>query len=120
MDAKNALLQADYAPATAHNATKTTVVKDCQREIIAELTMKDITPDMMVRNFQQDRNLAIAKEDIATATRVDENLSKAIGMLSDKQTINIAVINAGDREILTKYISINNLPQDSAQPTKLT
>lgn len=101
--AKAAALEANYAPATAINACKLTVVKDCQAEIVAELKASDITPELVINRLNQDKAGAIAKGDWATATRVDELLGKYIALFTDRQQSEARVtINAEEQSELRR------------------
>jgi len=103
VDAKNAVLQNGYAMATAHNATQLAVVKQCKEEILRELRASDITPEFVIKRLNQDRDLAIEKQDYATATKVDELLGKYIALFTEKREIKTEIINQEEQTILNKY-----------------
>ncbi len=85
------------------------VVKCSQAEIIAELRAKDITVDLVIKRLNQDRDLAISKQDYATATKVDELLGKYLAMFTEKQQIDANILTKEEQSILSKYISGNRL-----------
>jgi len=100
---KEALLKAGYTATTAHNSSNNKCVEVCQAEIVAELKHSDITPDLMIKHFTEDRTLALAKGDLSTATRVDELMSKSIAMLTDKSEVSqTLVIKADEKEELNR------------------
>lgn len=82
---EKSLLAAGATPKTArhrNSACKLAIVGD--KQIMEELRHCDITPDLMIKRFDEDRRLAIKKGDLSTACRVDELMSKSIALLTDK------------------------------------
>lgn len=84
----DALRIAGYSESTAkHEVGRNTTLKYVEAEIIKELTEKDITVELIINRLNQDRSLALAKQDYATATRVDELLGKYLAMFTDKAEV---------------------------------
>lgn len=83
---KQALLDANYSIATAHNATKMSVVKHCQEEIAKEL-QGVITVEMVLKRIDEDRTNANSKGDFSTALQADIALGKYLAMFTDKQEV---------------------------------
>ena len=85
-----ALKDGGYAPGTQrgkNNSTTTPVVKVCMEEIMRDLKESDITVEYVLNNLKEDRDLAKAKGDFATATRCDELYGKFLAMFTDKVQI---------------------------------
>lgn len=114
--AKQALIEAGYSLNTATHSTSESVIKVSQAEIIQELKQSEVTVEVVLQRLNEDRNLAQAKGDIATMTRVDELLGRYLAMFTDKQQIKGEIITEQEQGILQKYISSNRI-QDL---TKLT
>lgn len=85
-DAKNAMLKAGFAPATAHNATSKKIVQACQLEITKELTKK-IDVDYVLNELERIKKLAEENKDFSTAARNVELLGKYLAMFTDKQQV---------------------------------
>ncbi len=88
-----ALRDAGFANSTAHSRVGDCVsLKIVKNEIAQELKHSDITPDLIIKHFEEDRTLALAKKDYATATRVDELMGKSIAMLTDRQDVTQTIV----------------------------
>lgn len=107
--AKQAALDAGYAPSSANNATGLSSVKLCQEEVIAELKASEVTVELVIKRLNEDRELARNKGDIATMTRVDELLGKYLAMFTDKQQVNANILTQEEQSILNKYISSSRI-----------
>lgn len=70
-------------PSMIHNSTNNKYVKVCLEELRQELKEQDVNIELVIHNLNVDRNLAQAKGDIATMTRVDELLGKYLAMFKD-------------------------------------
>ncbi len=82
---KQSLIKSGYAIASAIGRNSSlSVVKVCEREIYEEFKASSVTIDLVISRLNEDRLLAISKQDYATATRVDELLGKYLAMFVDK------------------------------------
>jgi hypothetical protein len=88
---KQAMLDAGYKLNTAHHSSQESVVKCCLKEIERELKVEQITPQFVIQRLHEDRIMALAKGDMATATRVDELLGKYIALFTDKQQSSVSI-----------------------------
>lgn len=86
-DAKGAMLKANYAPMTAHNATKTVVVKTCQAEILAEFDKSKITPEYVLKEIERLKVMAMEKGDLSNFSRGVEMLGRYLALFTDKKEI---------------------------------
>jgi hypothetical protein len=111
--ARQSLKEAGYSQATISHSTKNKVVKDSNEKIMQEVLAKDVTIDLVIKQLYEDRDLAKAKGDMATMTRVDELLGKFLAMFTDKKQIDANVINSEDQSIIDKFINSNRLPNNS-------
>lgn len=86
---KQSLKDAGYSLSTANQGSRNSlgIVKQCEEEIVKELTEADITVKLIINRLNYDRELAISKQDYATATRVDELLGKYLAMFTDKSEV---------------------------------
>jgi hypothetical protein len=95
MSKAKALKQAGYAKTTAeHVAYEIPLLKLVDKEIMADLTAKDITVDYLLKECQQVKQLALNYGDFSNASRNIENQAKFVGI--DKQggqTLNINIVN---------------------------
>jgi len=104
--AKDAMLDANYAPATAHNATQKRVVQECQNEIAKELKAQDYTAEVLIAKTESIIKNAQDKGDITNQHRGVENIARFVGI--DKpstQNINVYQVAESlnkDNRILTK------------------
>jgi hypothetical protein len=99
------LREAGAAESTATHLNNRNIglVKIGEEQLAQELRHSDITPDLMIKHFTEDRSLALAKGDLSTATRVDELMSKSIAMLTDKSEVSqTLVIKADEKEELSR------------------
>ena len=107
---KEALLKAGYSKTTAeHHVGDIAVLKRVKEEIMEELRARDVTVDMVIQRLNEDRQLAKAKGDTATMTKVDELLGKYLAMWTEKRQIDANIMTQEERTILDKYISGNRL-----------
>lgn len=94
-----ALRDGGYTEGSAHKSSVMPVVKVCEREILEEFKSK-VTVDYVLSNLFEDRKLAKAKDDIATATRVDELLGKYLAMFKDKTETTLTLTDERRAELL--------------------
>ena len=87
MNAKQAMIEAGYSVNTAIKSTANKVVKVSQAEIAAELKASDVTVEFVLKRLNEDRELALEKGDLSTATRVDELIGRYIAMFTDKKEV---------------------------------
>ena len=111
---KESLLKAGYTPTTAHSQNPSVnVIKCVEKEIEQELLAKDITVDFVIKQLKEDRELAKAKGDISTATRVDELMGKYIAMFTDKSIVDSKLeVSEKAQSTLDKY-GYNRLHSDN-------
>ena len=108
--AKQALIEAKFAPATAHNSTTNTVVKECLAEIAAEmLSFKDLTPEHFTKksNLIFAKALSLKKPDLTNAMRATEFQGRISGIdrISPATIVNInddSSITLLDTDTLTR------------------
>lgn len=93
------LKDAGYSPNSAVHSSGLGVVKCIEPQIALELTEADITVELIINRLNEDRLRALAKQDYATATRVDELLGKYLAMFTDKSEIN----NKNPDKIIISY-----------------
>lgn len=110
---KQSMLDAGYKLSTADRSIMNKSAQICQAEIVAELKHSDITPDLIIKHFEEDRTLALAKKDYATATRVDELMGKSIAMLTDRQDVTQTIVVKQDEKdelsrLRGKLLTISN------------
>lgn len=117
--AKQALKLANYSPNYQHKSTQAKVVKVCLAEIDKDIKAK-ITVESVLNGIHTIEELAITSGDYGTARSCEELKGKWLQMWDKAQSNNVIIINNQDRGILDNYIDAKSLPQDSAQPTKLT
>ena len=86
-DAKSATLAAGYAPSSANNATALSSVKQCQAEIINEITSQ-VTVENVLKEINETRKLANKNKDFSTGLRATELKGKYLAMFTDKTEIN--------------------------------
>lgn len=110
--AKQALLDAGYSKATARKSTLARVVKECQSEIIQGIRKK-ISEDYIISNLLQDRDLALAKEDYSTATRINELLGKYLSMFSDKLKLQNDLPQEDEQSINQRRNRLINMIRDT-------
>ena len=110
-NAYKALKAGGLAESTAKHSVmkKNTLLNIVKAEILQELKESDITAEMVINRLNEDKQLAIAKKDIATAVRVDELLGRYIAMFTDKQQIDANLVSKEEDKLLNKYIPLNRL-----------
>ena len=107
-----ALLNAGFSEATAKHHSKT-VLESVDKEILEELKLSDITPIMVLKRLDEDRQHAFEKGDISTMTRVDELLGKYLALFVERRIDDVNVISQEDVKILNHYC-INITPKPKA------
>ena len=107
--AKDALLQAGYTIKTAIRSTANKSVKISQDNIMRELKASDVTIDLVIKNLNEDRELARKKHDISTMSRCDELLGKYLAMFTDKQKVDTTLVTKEEESIVHKYLQSNRL-----------
>ena len=83
---KRAMLNAGFAPSTAHNPHQAKVVQQCKAEIEQDIK-KRITVDSVLKGLEHIQKLATEAEDFSTATRCEELKGKWLAMFTDKTEI---------------------------------
>ncbi len=103
-------------PSMIHNSTINKYVKVCLEELKEELKEKDVNVELIIRNLNQDRNLAQAKGDIATMTRVDELLGKYLAMFKDvsRSKVDMDISDERRKEIELLVTRYNRQPLSSS------
>ena len=109
---KQAMIDAGYQNTTARKSTLNTVVKVCQKEIMQELRAKDVTVDLLIKRMNRTRELAEAKGDYSTVTRIDELMGKYIKMFTEvidsKQFISVSQQEQQNRLLRELYQADKN------------
>lgn len=98
------LIEAGLSEKTANHRAKKCkaliIVKNC---IAEKLKKSDITIERVINNLNEDRELAKAKQDIATMKECDVWLGKYLAMFTDRIKSDVTITDK-DKNILRRYI----------------
>ena len=113
--ARQALREGGYKENSIHHSTDMGVVKRGMDIIMTELKEQDVNIELVIHNLNQDRNLAQAKGDIATMTRVDELLGKYLAMFKDvsRSKVDMDISDERRKEIELLVSRYNRQPLSS-------
>lgn len=100
---RQSLKDSGYSAATAHckaNMTTNRMVKVCMNEIEDKLRLNDITEESILNEINNIKNMAITKEDYATATRCEELKGKYLKMWTERTEID----NKHPDKVIISYV----------------
>jgi hypothetical protein len=109
---KQALLDNGYSKNTSNMGADNKVIQEALAKISKEMEKEDVTIESVLGELEITRQLAILKEDYATAGRMSELKGRYRAMFTDKREIKQEVITKQDAEILNRYIPrfVDNQP----------
>ena len=115
---KQSLIEAGYSLNSAVHSSGLGVVKCIEAEIKEEFKISDVTVENVLKNLEHIKQLAIQKQDYATAKECEIWKGKHLAMFTDKQEIRTitserqSLLNTLAQSLLLNKENIINTPQD--------